>query len=284
MNRALSRLLLGATLLSLASPRDGHSQTGVMRDGFELGDLSSWSAIQGGPLPASPTAFRVSGLSLLDPHLFTEVLDFICADVTSELNEEIANQIVGDEDLDSLLDLSGLLLFRPLEQDLLGQTVDQRGGFCTTAPTSCSLDTWKPAHRFSYDNHSVGTCLEALANTTSGDTPVPATTAPCFVTDTQDATVDFGAGLAVPLLDVQFAGVWNGDPASHIHSGLLRGFLLESVADSIILPLDGMALSSHLAGGTDTCAAGDDRDVHEAQTGWWIYASFDATTVPWLGL
>ena len=254
-----------------------------MRDGFELGDLSSWSAIVGGPVPTAPAAFRITELSLLDPHVFYELGGLVCIDGTGVVNTEIATLIDEDEDMDGLLDLSAMLLFRPLEQVLLGQTVDLRGGECSTDPTACALDTFAAGRRLTFDNVGAGECLGPLVGTTSGETPVSEVAAPCFVTEGTDVSLDLGTGDPVPLRDVQIGGTWNAEPADAVETGLLRGFLPETVADSLDGP-DGLPFSAFLRGGTGTCATGDDRDVHDTESGWWFYLSFEAAEVPWLGL
>jgi hypothetical protein len=45
----------------------------------------------------------------------------------------------------------------------------------------------------------------------------------------------------------------------------------------------GQPLSSVLPGGAGNCAAGDDRDVLDAVTGWWFYLNYPADEVPYQG-
>ena len=63
---------------------------------------------------------------------------------------------------------------------------------------------------------------------------------------------------------MQVAATYVGLPATDLNRGLLRGFLYESDADSIILPEDldlvgGEPLSILLPGGTGNCAGASPR-------------------------
>ena len=88
--------------------------------------------------------------------------------------------------------------------------------------------------------------------------------------------------LAVTLGDVQLAGTFVGEVlVTSLESGLIRGFLSETDADLLLLPKDlpivgGQPLSVLLPGGTNNCAFGDDRDMHEGVLGWWFYFNYTA--------
>lgn len=291
----LSALLPVAPSL-LAVPLPLGPTVEIFSDDFETGDVSRWSS-EVGFLP-TPEPFRFADLDLRDPHTFVTI-DIgipLCVDATDEngfgasVNGNIETAITTDGDGDLLLDLSLLLLFRPL--DTLGQDLrlDLAQGRCS-APieiTACDPEPVVQPLVTSYDGFDVGTCLTTLAGTTSGYTPgIDEPVAPCFVTAPQTLTVDF-LGIPLELVDAQLAGSWSGMPEDAVESGLLFGFLSETDADAILIPAEiplvgGLPLSSLFPGGTGNCAAGDDRDTHQEVVGWWLYFNYRADSVPFSG-
>lgn len=269
--------------------------TPIFSDGFESGDLSAWSLSTG----LAPEVFRFSDLALRDPHVFVDLGPLGCADFTDDavpfglapsFNSIIETAITDDDNGDGFLDLSSLLLFRPLDVTAAAERLDLGGGLCSAplVSTSCDPDPEVTAQTTSYDGLAAGLCLSAVAGTTSGYSPsVDETSAPCFVSASGTLVFDLD-GVEVPLEDAQLAAGWLGDPPVALTAGLIRGFLPESVADSILLPSDtplvgDQPLSVLLPGGQGNCAAGDDRDVHESVTGWWLYLAFTADEVPYSG-
>ncbi len=289
-SRATAALLAGAILAGPLAAQDE-----IFADGFESGDVSAWSSAVGYLPPA--TVFRISDLDLRDPHLFVP-LGPLCLDFTDtpvpttdfSLNGSLAEAITTDGDGDGFLDLSLLHLFRPFDTLAEDLRFDQAGGLCT-APidgTVCDQDPVATPQVGSYDGLADGTCLAPLDGTTSGYSPaIVEPAAPCFVTAPQTVVLDL-EGLTVPLTDTQLAASWVGDPVTHLGDGLMRGFLSEEDADNLLLPpelpvVGGQPLSSLLPGGTGSCAAGDDRDVHQGTVGWWFYLNDTADRVEYLG-
>ena len=231
------------------------------------------------PPPAAPTAVRVDRLELLDPHL---TAGFLCFDVTSQVNTELADKLGTDGNGDGALDLSVLAVFRPLDQAAAATPVEISSGACTAAAEmSCRPDpaTRVPTMAAGQDQ---GTCLEALPGTTGGGIDIPATPAPCFRTDPETISLEL-TGIRVALEDARLAATYVGDPATRLQGGLARGFLPEAVADGILVPenvafVGGQPLSALLPGGTGNCAA-DERDLGPdgATTGWYLYFDFDAS-------
>jgi hypothetical protein len=311
--RFCSRLLLVALIAGLpALPVSANSgeKGHLFADTWELTDLSSWGDIVGGPTPAFPEAYRFVDMDVRDPHFFPSILSVGCPDLTDQgviilgglpipsVNETLEDRTLNDRDLDGCLDLSNVFLFRPLDQQAVGLRMDNRVGRCTAplATTSCTAMTAVPGLRLSYDGFASGSCLEALGGTTSGYTPgIDVPSGPCFVTAPQDAALTIYPGLEVPLQDVQYAASFAATEArgpggaGALVSGLIRGFLTEAEADQAFIPDDvpvikGQPVSALLPGGTNSCAAGDDRDIHRGQSGWWFYLNFRAEQVSWMGL
>ena len=263
--------------------------TAIFSDDLESGDLAAWSAVIGGPVPT--TVFRISDLDLRDPHVFFDAGALGCADVTDNpfilvpsLNDSLASAITGDDDGDKLLDLSILLLFRDLDLLATGGAVDLARGLCS-APietTSCSEDPMVVPTALTYDGQDAGLCLMTVPGSTSGYVPaIVEPGAPCFATAPASILVEL-AGVQVPLEASQISATFIGGPPTRLATGLLAGFLSEADADQLVLPdaFGGGVLSDLLPGGTGSCAAGDDRDLLDAVSGWWFYFAFEADEVP----
>jgi hypothetical protein len=248
---------------------------------------------------AQITAFRMDDLDLRDPHVYVSVI--ACFDVTDtspvgpSVNGQLQTRIQTDADTppDGLLDLSNLFYFAPLNQSLGSNAFDSGGADCLAplATTACDgfASSGNPGAAVLSAN---ATCLEPVADTTHGYMPqVIAATAPCFVSPSATVTLDLG-GIPLPLQDVQIAATFNGVPAIGTSNGLMKGFLLESVANTTLIPADvplvgGLPIAQVLPGGNPpgpgaNCAPHDDRDEHNGQPGWWFYLNFTAPTVPLL--
>lgn len=239
-----------------------------------------------------PTAMRLTDMDLRDPHVF---IDFVgCRDVTDtpiagfSVNAVLQTEIQTDDDGDGLLDRSDLLLYTPLDtlDGALG-ALDWLGADCTAplAGTACSGNGSNPLLTF-YTAQTSGTCLTTLAGTLRPYSPaVTSSIAPCFATPDESIVVDL-FGTPVLLRDARIAATWVGAAPNGLQSGLLRGFLSESDADSILIPssfplIGGLPLSRLLAGGNGNCAPHNDKDLNAGVEGWWFYFNFSATRVPY---
>jgi len=250
-------------------------------------------AVTAAPTLADATAFRFTELLLRDPHTTFDM--FGCRDVTDtpflglSTNGAIQTEIDGDADGDGNLDLSLLIVFDPLNQAGSGGFLRFEKATCTDphATTICDPDPF--AAMPAYSNLAAGTCLSTLPGTLRPYSPaVVSPTGPCFVTAATDMTVDLGSFL-VPLESVQIAATYVGSPAATLANGLIRGFLVEAVADTVPLPAEfgpfaGNPLSSAFPGGTGNCSTYDDRDVGPGgASGWWVYLNFVAEAVDYVG-
>jgi hypothetical protein len=207
------------------------------------------------------------------------------------VNPQLATNITTDEDGDGLLDLSLVLIYRPLDQ-----TPGYSGpasvsiAACTSpmSSTVCDEDPLAPLQDTAYHNLGSGTCLAPIPGTTGGYTPAPnSVTAPptCYDTDRIDLTL-YLAGTPVVLQDAEIAAVYVGDPATSMVTGLVRGFMSEAAAAATNVDLGAFGtrrLSSLLR--PDACGGGDDRDygLDGTTRGWWFYLNFTAVEVDWVG-
>jgi len=298
--RSLPVLALLALLAATVTAQAGEPLVGspLYGDGFESGNTLAWHLRQP-PLPP-PTAFRVIDLDLRDPHVWIDIFPFGCVDFTDDalpaglgpsFNESLQTAIESDDDGDGLLDFSLILGFRPFSETGVDQRIDAGCGLCTDPPatTTCDWDRRVAIPRTtSYDGLAAGLCLDALPGTTSGyDPPVAPTLAPCVVTDIGLVPIVIVVIDGVPIIleDGQISGSLVGTPVFRLEDGLVRGFLSEQVANSIVLPgpAGDVVLSSLLPGGQGSCAVGDDRDVLDGRSGWWFYLEQVAEETDFVG-
>ncbi len=248
-----------------------------------------------------PTAMRATDLNLIDPHTYVDMGLLGCWDVTNNLgnqavNAQLETAITTDDDGDGYLDLSLIMVFRPLDPagGVTGP-LDLVVGQCTApmAGTVCDVDPAQPPQSTTYTNESSGDCLGTYPGThrtsyTPGLT-IPSAPPVCFWSTGATITVTFGS-ISFPLQDVQVAGNYSGNPVDTLANGFMRGFLSEADANNIIFPPDmalihDKALSSLLPGGAGCCASHDDRDtgLDGTTVGWWFYFNFPAERVTWIG-
>lgn len=268
------------------------AQDGIFSDDFESGDTGRWSYVQG---PA-PEAFRFSDVDMRDPHFFVDLPFVGCTDVTDNgvagvipsMNEWIEASVTEDGDGDGLLDHSYVMIFRPFSPGVTDGSMRIVEGDCT-APMGTTTCAQTPDTDYAvavYDGFPAGPCLSPSGGTTSGYVPaVEEPISPCFTTHQSTFFVNLN-GLLLPLTSVQFGGTPDADPETEFSRGLFMGFLTEADANDVEIPADlpligGQPLSSILPGGTNCCAAGDDREMWDGEMGWWIYMNFEADVVPY---
>jgi cysteine-rich repeat protein len=236
------------------------------------------------------TAFRFTSLNLRDPHIFVSILG--CLDVTNSsvlglsFNQRLNQTLDADSDGDGVLDLSPTVVFRPLAQSGTSTAVGLHEARCTAprATTSCSSGA---SPTFTTAQNGTGVCLAPVPGTTrpTYSPPIAQPSGPCFSTPAQPLTLTLW-GATIPLEQARVAATYVGNPASSVASGLISGFLPETVANTVRLPDDlplvgGLPLSRVLAGGTGACGTANDRDIHNGVAGWWVYLNFTAAQVPW---
>jgi hypothetical protein len=256
------------------------------------------------PTDGPQTVFRIDSLALRDPHGYVSFVT--CTDVTDppgilgfSANTLIQSELDNDSEPDGYLDLNLLAVFRPLRQPpLAGGDIDVQIGLCTPPINDevCGPDASAP-NQTTYFNQGAGTCVGPVAGTTGPDNvgsyspAVVSATAPCAGSD--PVSINFPLGLFnIPLEDVQVGATYVGDPATGLINGIIRGFISESQANSILLPEDliligGQPVSSLFPGGTGNCrtvAGFDDRDLGPgSELGWYFYLNFTAHEVDWTG-
>jgi hypothetical protein len=232
-----------------------------------------------------PSSFRVTKVNIRDPHVFVGS-GRMCADMTAQLDVAI-NLGLDLPAPDGLLWQSPTVVFRPLAPRARTSEVEVHNARCTApaSRTTCSpgrLSPWTA----SATNASSGTCLAPVPNTDGRYSPrVQSPSGPCFATPASDMTIGVPGG-SVTLRRVSVGGTYLGNNAHKIKDGLLRGFLVESEADEVILPANlpvvgGQPLSALLGGGRGSCGPRADKDSLDGVSGWWVYINFDATGVPW---
>ncbi len=241
------------------------------------------------PPPPPPTGFRINQMWLRDPHVFINILG-TCYDATDStpfnvaLNPTLNSTLAADTTpADGFLDLSPVLVFRPLDASADTTPISFELDAKCTAPASSSSSCSPGASTFgaTATNKSSGVCLGTVTGTTSGYTPPVATpSGQCFASDSQTLSISL-QGVNLTLHNAQIGAVYG---ASGLDSGLIRGFLLESDANGIQVPLPvlgNVTLSSVLGGGTGACGGSKDPDSLNGQKGWWFYLNFTAVQAPY---
>lgn len=238
-------------------------------------------------------AYRISALSLRDPHLFVEV-DFgfpLCLDATDSpgfdlpgFNEIINETINEDSTDDGFLDASPLLVFSPVGWPSGPGRLRLADGECTApaAGTSCVIQGESPG--VGIDSRSEGLCRGPLKGTVRPyNPPVSGIEGPCFAGPAQTLELALD-DLLLGLNAASISGSWQGLDDGQIAPGLLRGFMAEKVADALLIPeeidlIGGQPLSSLLPGGAGNCNSGDDRSEFDGVMGWWFYFEYQAEQV-----
>ena len=229
-----------------------------------------------------PAAYRVTALTLMDPHMFVNVAG--CNDVTSIANGQEQYQIGHDSDNDGYFDDSLVIVFRPLAQGagMMTPAALYFGAQCTTNATTCKPGSIASA-ALTATSAVTGTCLAAVTGTTKPYSPaVTSATGPCFSTAAANLTGTL-LGTSVPLQGVQVGATYDGAPATGMMNGLLSAFIAQTDAQStnITVGILTAPIASFLPGGSGNCASYSDKDTYNATAGWWLYQNFTATAVPW---
>lgn len=289
-------LVSSAAVTPVVASEDPEGDPALFGDGFESGNTLGWD--QRVPPEIAPDAFRFTDLDLRDPHVFVDLPGFGCVDFTDEplpggfapsFNEQLAAAIEEDGDRDGLLDLSVVYGFRPFEPLATALPVDHGVGACLPPAdaTICDWDIPPVPPRTTYDGLDVGLCLTPHPGTTSGYEPPPAMPmGPCVVTQPRVIPFEIFEHVA-PFFASQAAATLVGSPVA-LEGGLFLGFLTEADANAILLPeeipvVGGQPFSVLLPGGEGNCARGDDRDIHDLESGWWFYFDFTGAQVPFIG-
>jgi hypothetical protein len=231
------------------------------------------------------TAFRISQLTLLDPHLFAGASAGMCFcfDGTSLLNDRIRSELEG-------LTRNILHVFIPLDRTIDRNRMVGYGDARCSSATSCTLSGEFVESFATHTRDGTTPCFEAPAETLGGyGTPSPAPP-PCFVSD--PARLDFflDTGSTLDFIESRVSGTWMGDPPDRIVNGLMAGFVTEDAARAATLPA---AVGSQICGdpsmytllkGGGSCQGGDDRDDLDGDgtpDGWWFYFAFEGQRVDW---
>lgn len=231
--------------------------------------------------PAAPSAFRITELSLRDPHVFVGANDITERSLLGmSLNHDvIASQLTADADGDGLLDYSVVLLIAPYEPAAATASLRMLRADCPkNASAPCKPSAGQaPLASFEIANRSSpGSCLAPLPGSTSNYQP-PITTpeAPCFASD---AALELRVDLGGVQLDISAARV--GASYAGVLRGLLSGFVTQQAAMRAILPRD----TAGLLAGTPLSRYVRQKDYDLAtspnqQDGFWLYLNFVAEPV-----
>lgn len=225
-----------------------------------------------------PTAYRADFVELRDPHLFAFDGAF---DVTTTVNESIAENLITDDPVDGKLDLSLVLVFRPVDPGAGSTRADAVLAASCTVPvegTSCSADADSTVVESTATNSGSG-CLAPAGGTTGGyDPPVEVPAGPCFVSD-REQVVLVASDVELRLEDARIAADYGAGAPDRLENGLLIGFMSEATAAMTTIPED-----TPLVGGDmlDTLLLESDKDDGPGGVrGWWFHINFTGGVVPY---
>lgn len=245
----------------------------------------------------APTVYRTGALALRDPHVFYQLIPTICSDITDVpsigLNPQIAAAFNGDSDGDGFLDASPMLVFRPFNTSGAAAALEGVAGDCTVAqPTSCTPTAGAQVSRRYYQFFNLGAgdvCLGKLAGTTTNwgsGAQVPEPSGICYSSTAQDLSLPIG-GANIPLLATRY-GAPQPMSGAMTGGGLMRGFLRESDANTIMIQIDAntsVPLAQLLPDGTLSCKTGvaGGKDLFGGVSGWWFYFEYRQDSVSTTG-
>jgi cysteine-rich repeat protein len=243
--------------------------------------------------PKPPSAFRISEMYLRDPHVWVNLVG--CKDLTNgnvgslSVNGQLNAQLSQDSDGDGKYDMSPVLIFRPLAQHAPTSGGDFTLGSCTTGG-SCTPGAGD-IYEGVANNKSTGTCVGikpgSLTDAYTPEVDTPANN--CFSTTEQSIAIEL-QGVQLTLHDATIGAVYQGDPATGLVRGLIRGFVTEADAEGLIVPLPiigDVPLAMLLPGGKDNCkipsttGIGDKDTGSDGASGWYFYLNFTGTAVSW---
>lgn len=220
------------------------------------------------PNNASPDVFRLESLQLIDPHLHYDT--FICLNITGNLNG-----ILDDNLSDFSLNIHPV--FVPLLRANMARLPFEAWSGSCTDEDNCTAVLQNP-NATMYEYTEMGTCLEPDASQVHFGSPRTVANQ-CFVTDAFDLVFDLDV-VELFLSDAEIAGRMTDD--DNVTEGLIRGFLSETTAQSIIIPeniavVGGQTLYSLLP--PNSCNSTDARNMHNGESGWWVHMHFTARRV-----
>ena len=228
---------------------------------------------------ATPTAYRVTEMELVDPHLVVAV------DITKTGNDTLLKPALNDDTdpKDGFIDLSLVSVFTPVDPSMAETPLDIVVANCThpASSTSCMPKSASDVTATTAVNQDSGVCLEPMAGTLTNTTP-NSPVAPCYLADGGTLTMTF-AGVTMMLDDTQVSATYGGgSPPSELINGLMMGFLPKDRADATMVPADQPLIGGLILG--NVLPASDLDKGPNNEDGYWVYLNFKAQPVPYTGL
>ena len=267
-------------------------------------------------------AFRMNSLGLTDPviHLNGPVSvscneglhPLVVTALSNSTREDRGSDFAPIESLDGLVDLGFVFTFTPLDKSNAAET---DGAFILSDcdriskpspvppepnPTPCAPTiTQDPPYEVTFDavSQTSGTCLEALPGTVTSFPPNPphvvnpvvAGDDGCWVSDPFVFQVILGSVVQFPLEDTRIATNWTPDPTTGLINGLIRGFISQELADTVLIDpgtlfIGGQTLTQSFFPEGAADGPCDPRDTGPGGViGFYVYLPFTAEAVPWEG-
>ena len=273
-------------------PLDPSASTTSAGSGATKGSTSEETAGSTGETGAldPPTAFRITSLEIVDPHLYFMLDGMTCSDIT-----ELVNGIGLPENLKNNA-LNLVLLVHPLDVNVAAPTLRISEAKCNDGLDTCADVTGTPIAKTGAENRLEGVCdgvVEGSRSAAYVEPPLAVSAAPCLVSAPTEFEFRIDPDITrLPLRHmVVTASYEEGEAGARLVNGTIRGWMSDaecaSVAGTItIYPFN---LWETVAGGAGCQPEGveiDDTDVLDLgaakEDGLWFYLNFTAEEITWL--
>ena len=238
-------------------------------------------------------ATRISTINLVDPHPYVDYV--FCVDGTNYLNNTINDSMNNDGDGDGFIDDSVITQFYTDQpdyitgRDLIASVIDSDCPYPLHS-AACEPEVGASPTFISTVPSQINDCLNAIPGTESPagySPPINTISAPCYVSEPQNFTLNLLNGATLPLSGYQQAEKYEGGLT--MSPGLIRGFVSQADAEAFNFtvhvngnPLN-LTLAEILPGHPNNCKTPTLNDMDLGPDGitqgWWLYFNITSELV-----
>jgi hypothetical protein len=265
------------------------------------------------------SSYRVTSLSVRDPHFFLELLGgFLgcpnCDDITNvgtscagndvdSVNDQLNAQLCANTQDPAIYDLSTILHFTDLDPINDGATalLQVEENAACDYDASCATTPCGPGGAAAPTTNWVTSAMGSTACLSFDPAVVgPDNSGTPYSTINEPGPICFAQSAVIPVLNIPFntsilplrnartSAEYSpqGDASpGQLVTGVIEGFLTEADAEALIVATDPaeINLANLLKGGNGACGAEDDRDTLGTDSGWWFYVNYEAEAVTYTG-
>ena len=238
-----------------------------------------------------PTAFRITSLEIVDPHLYFMLDGMTCGDTTA-----LVNAVGLPENLKNNA-LNLVLLVDPLDLEVAAPTLRFSEATCNPSLDTCADVTGTPIAKTSAENRLEGACDGVVEGSRSEgyvEPPLAVSAAPCLISAPTEFEFRIDPDITrLPLRQMVVTASYEGsEGGARLVQGTIRGWMSDAEVASVAgqITIDPFNLWETVAGGggcqVDPMAPIDDTDVLDLgaakEDGLWFYLNFTAEEITWL--